>query len=110
MSAAFVRMSPGRSSRRRRRLRVLVATTVVWTVLFGWALVLVRQAAPDRSTPAVATLLPATGGTAWFADDDVSAHDAGEAPAGPDFSIDTEGALSADAQQAADATAYASGR
>ena len=119
MSVALVRMSPGRPSRRRRRLRVLVATTVVWTVLFGWALVLVRQAAPDPSTPAAATLLPATGGTPWFADD-ASAHDPGEVAAAPDFSIDTEGALSADGafvdrfsvdeQQASDASAYVAGR
>ncbi len=114
MSVALVRMSPGRPSRRRRRLRVLVVTTVVWTVLFGWALVLMRQAAPDPSTPAAATLLPATGGTPWFADD-VSAYDSGEAATVPDFSIDTEGALSIDGalvdeQQASDASAYVAGR
>jgi hypothetical protein len=114
MSVALVRMSPGRSSRRRRRLRLLVATTVVWTVLFGWALVRVRQAAPDPSTAAAAALLPATGGTPWFADE-VPAYDPGEAAATPDFSIDTEGALSAeglsvDEQQASDASAYVAGR
>ena len=39
MSVALVRMSPGRCSRRRRRLHVLVATTIVWTVLFGLSLI-----------------------------------------------------------------------
>jgi len=110
MSAALIRMSPGRSSRRRRRLRVLVATTVVWAVLFGWALVLVRQGdAPGPSTPVAASVLPTSTGGAWFADD-VSAYDAGGDATTPDFSIDTEGALSADAQQATDATAYVSER
>lgn len=108
MSVALIRMSPGRPSRRRRRLRVLVATTVVWCVLFGWALVIVRHPVPAPARPVAAGLWPATTGTVWFADD-VSAYDAGETAAAPDFSIDTEGALSADAQQAADATAYVAG-
>ena len=87
---------------------MLVATTVVWCVLFGWALVLVRQAVPDPSTPVAAGLWPTTAGSAWFADD-VSAYDAGDSAAAPEFSIDTEGALSAEAQQTADATAYVDG-
>lgn len=106
MSVALVRMSPGRCSRRRRRLRVRIATAVVWAVLFGWALVLVRHAAPDPSTSAAAALQPATGGVPWLAGDGSAAAVA----AAPDFSIDTEGALSADAQRASDATAYVADR
>lgn len=117
MSLALIRMPPGRCSRRRRRLRLLVATTVVWAVLFGWALARLRQAGPEPSPPTAATIVPGTARGAWF-DDGAAGRDPGrdpgrnegrDAPA-PDVSIDTEGALSADLRQASDAVLYAGDR
>lgn len=106
MSNALIRTSPSpRSSRRRRRMRALLAMTAVWTLLFAWALSSALSAIDPSSADLHASLLPVP-----TVETRVAATEIGDgAPEGVQVSVDTEGALT-DGQQMSEAALYVSDR
>lgn len=108
MSNALIRTFPSpRSSRRRRRMRGLLAMTAVWTLLFAWALSSALSAIDAPQPDRHASLLPIAAMEARAS----MATDAGVgdgAPEGVQVSVDTEGALT-DGQQASEAALYVAG-
>lgn len=107
MSNALIRTSPSpRSSRRRRRMRALLAMTAVWTLLFAWALSSALSAIDPSSADLHASLLPVpTAETRVAATTEIGDG----APEGVQVSVDTEGALT-DGQQMSEAALYVSDR
>jgi hypothetical protein len=108
MSNALIRTFPNlRWSRRRRRMRALLAMTAVWTLLFAWALSSALSAIEPSPANLRASLLPiAAVDVRVAAVNDTGVGDG--APEGVQISVDTEGALT-DGQQASEAALYVAG-
>lgn len=108
MSNALIRTFPSlRSSRRRRRMRALLAMTALWTLLFAWALSSALSAIDASRPDRRASLLPIAAVDVRVA----AANDTGVgdgAPEGVQISVDTEGALT-DGHQASEAALYVAG-